>query len=119
MPCCRYVQHVGVQLADHVQPALQAACFTLGELMGLARCTRWLQPLGLQVGNHPDCACVDVGMWLQLLDPQLGEGLPACRWHWGTLYLRAFAVPACMPVFVGPVKHACTRSKCRGRALQQ
>eukprot|EP00891_Asterochloris_glomerata_P000844 jgi/Astpho2/844/fgenesh1_pg.00016_%23_68_t len=46
-----YVQHVGVQLADHVQPALQAACFTLGELMGLARCTRWLQPLGLQAAQ--------------------------------------------------------------------
>ena len=101
MPCCRYVQHVGVQLADHVQPALQAACFTLGELLGLARCTRWLQPLGLQVGNHPGCACTVIGTWLQLLDLEVGKRLPACRWHRGRLYLQVsmLPLPACLPLW--------------------
>ena len=101
MPRCRYVQHVGVQLADHVQPALQAACFTLGELLGLARCTRWLQPLGLQVIHHPGCACTDMGMWLQLLDLQLVKQLPTCRWHRRRLCLQASMppLPACLPLW--------------------
>ena len=101
MLCCRYVQHVGVQLADHVQPALQAACFTLGELMGLARCTWWLQPLGLQVGTHPGCTCTDTANWLQLLDLEVGKQLPPCRWRQGRLYLQASLppLPTCLPLW--------------------
>ena len=35
-------------LAEHAQPALEAAAFQLAELHGLAHCTRWLAPLGLE-----------------------------------------------------------------------
>ena len=39
-------------LAEHAQPALEAAAFQLAELHGLAHCTRWLAPLGLEVRPH-------------------------------------------------------------------
>ncbi|KAK9841963.1 hypothetical protein WJX81_001494 [Elliptochloris bilobata] len=35
-------------LAEHAQPALEAAAFQLAELHGLAHCTRWLAPLGVE-----------------------------------------------------------------------
>ena len=41
-------------LAEHTQPALEAAAFQLAELHGLAHCTRWLAPLGLEARPR-DC----------------------------------------------------------------
>ncbi len=43
------VQSVGSMLIDRIQPTLTEAAFKAGELLGLARCHRWLQPLGLPV----------------------------------------------------------------------
>lgn len=42
------VGSIGNILVDHLQPSLQAAAFKLNELHSLAKCTRQLQPLGLQ-----------------------------------------------------------------------
>ena len=40
---------VAMLLAEHAQPALEAAAFQLAELHSLAHCTRWLAPLGIEV----------------------------------------------------------------------
>lgn len=42
------VGSIGGILVDHLQPSLQAAAFKLNELHSLAKCTRQLEPLGLQ-----------------------------------------------------------------------
>ena len=42
------VGNIGGILVDHLQPSLQAAAFKLNELHSLAKCTRQLEPLGLQ-----------------------------------------------------------------------
>ena len=50
------VGSIGGILVDHLQPSLQAAAFKLNELHSLAKCTRQLEPLGLQVSILPPCA---------------------------------------------------------------
>ncbi len=52
------VGSIGNILVDHLQPSLQAAAFKLNELHSLAKCTRQLQPLGLQVLHHLDAMCL-------------------------------------------------------------
>ncbi len=52
------VGSIGNILVDHLQPSLQAAAFKLNELHSLAKCTRQLQPLGLQVSHHLDAMCL-------------------------------------------------------------
>ena len=47
------VGSIGGLLVDHLQPSLQAAAFKLNELHSLAKCTRELEPLGLQVQALP------------------------------------------------------------------
>ena len=54
------VGSIGNILVDHLQPSLQAAAFKLNELHSLAKCTRQLQPLGLQVLHYTillHCVC--------------------------------------------------------------
>ena len=57
-----------------------------------------------------------LGWGVQLLYLEVGRRLPVWR---QALPAGIDAAPAGMPAFVGEVKHARIRSKCRGRALQQ
>lgn len=47
------VLSIGSLLVDRLQPTVAEAAFKAGELLGLARCHRWLQPLGLPVNPLP------------------------------------------------------------------
>ena len=52
------VGSIGNILVDHLQPSLQAAAFKLNELHSLAKCTRQLEPLGLQVPLYTTLHCI-------------------------------------------------------------